>query len=237
MLFCNDTVLRLYGGMGGKEKIFMYEYVKKSEYEPVRKELEKIIKKVQIEMWKKYNLSFQFQLIGSGKRHLITRLCGGNRGYDFDYNLIIPYPGDGYHYKAAIIKKQFINAFKNALRGTEYSFPKDSTSAITIKVVDVNNKRIRHSCDFAIIYYECCDENSDYFYLRNNKKQNTYQFAFRSLNYDVEEKVDDICAERNGWERIRKEYLKLKNINEGKNKHSFSLYVEAVNNVYNQMFY
>lgn len=46
----------------------MYEYVKKSEYAPVRKELEEIIKSVQIEMREKYKLSFQFQLIGSGRR-------------------------------------------------------------------------------------------------------------------------------------------------------------------------
>ena len=43
----------------------MYEYVKKSEYAPVRKELEEIIKSVQNEMWEKYGLTFQFQLIGA----------------------------------------------------------------------------------------------------------------------------------------------------------------------------
>lgn len=51
----------------------MYEYVKKSEYAPIRKELEKIIKNVQIQMREKYELTFQFQLIGSGKKHLVTR--------------------------------------------------------------------------------------------------------------------------------------------------------------------
>ena len=38
----------------------MYEYVKKSEYAPVRKELEEIIKRVQNEMRKTYGLTFQF---------------------------------------------------------------------------------------------------------------------------------------------------------------------------------
>ena len=215
----------------------MYEYVKKSEYAPVRKELEKIIKRAQTEMREMYGLTFQFQLIGSGRRHLVTRICGGNRGYDFDYNLIIPHPGNGYYYKADIIKQHFMVALKNALRGTQYTFPKDSTSAITIKVVDKYNKKIRYSCDFAIIYYENCEENYGYYYLRNNKKRNIYEFAFRPLNSDIEEKVEDICAEDNGWNYIREEYIKLKNINEGKDKHSFSLYIEAVNNVYNQIFY
>ena len=220
-----------------KEIESMYEYVAKSEYAPVKKELERIIKCVQIEMREKHDLTFHFQLIGSGRRHLVTRICDGNSGYDFDYNLIIPHPGNGYFYEADILKRDFITAFRNALQGTSYSFPKDLTSAITIKVVDKNHKRIRHSCDFAIIYYDTFEENDGYFYLRNNKKQNKYEFAFRSLNCDTEEKVDDICAENNGWNDIREEYIKLKNINERTDKHSFSLYIEAVNNVYNQMFY
>ncbi len=60
----------------------------------------------------------------------------GNSGYDFDYNLIIPHPQKGYNYRADIIKQDFMNALKTALKGTQYSFPKDSTSAITIKVID-----------------------------------------------------------------------------------------------------
>ena len=40
---------------------------------------------------------------------------------------------------------------------------------------------------------------------------------------------------RNGWNEIREEYLKIKNANKDLNKHSFSLYLEAVNNVYNML--
>ena len=173
----------------------MYEYVKKSEYAPVRKELEGIIKRVQNEMWERYGLTFQFQLIGSGKRHLVTRIRGGNGGYDFDYNLIIQRWGDMYNSKVMIVKQGFMDAFKGAVKGTPYSSPKDSTSAITIKVIDKKQKKVFHSCDFAIIYYE------DY-----------------------------------SWTCISEEYRKLKDINEGKGKHSYSLYAEAVNNVYNQMY-
>ena len=70
----------------------MCEYVKKSEYAPIKKELEQIIRRTQIEMRRNYGLTFQFHLIGSGKRHLVTRIRGGNNGYDFDYNLILPPP-------------------------------------------------------------------------------------------------------------------------------------------------
>lgn len=224
------------GGMGEKEKEEMYEYVKKSEYAPVKNELEKIIKCVQNEMWEKYGLTFQFQLIGSGKRHLVTRIRGGNTGYDFDYNLIIQRWGN-MQYNAETVKQSFIAAFKNALRGMRYSAPKDSTSAITIQVIDKRKSKILRRCDFAIVYYQNCSRNDGYYYLRNNKKQNVYAFVFRSINFGIQKKVDDILGEDGGWAYISEEYRKLKDINEGNEKHSYSLYVEAVNNVYNQMFY
>ena len=40
---------------------------------------------------------------------------------------------------------------------------------------------------------------------------------------------------QNGWNAIRDEYLKLKNVNGDSGKRSFSLYLEAVNNIYNQL--
>lgn len=213
----------------------MYEYVKKSEYAPVRKELEQIINHVQVYMRKNYGLTFQFRLIGSGQRHLVTRIKGGNRGYDFDYNLILTPPGDGYLYRAKIIKDEFMTAFKVALQGTKYSFPQDSTSSITIKVYDKGKTKIAHRCDFAIVHYGSNEGIDGYYFLRNHKPQQSYQFAFRSSNFDIDEKVQEIIAD-DGWPYIKEEYLLLKNINEGKVKHSFSLYAEAVNNVYNQMY-
>ena len=228
---------RLYGRHGREGDIAMYEYVKKSEYAPVRKELEQIINRVQVYMRENYGLTFQFRLIGSGQRHLVTRIKGGNRGYDFDYNLILTLPGDGYRYIAKSIKDEFMTAFKIALQGTKYSFPQDSTSSITIKVYDKGKTKIEQSCDFAIIYYGSNDSIDGYYFLRNHKPQQSYQFAFRSSNFDIDEKVQEII-EDDGWPYIREEYLLLKNINERKmKKPSFSLYAEAVNNVYNQMYY
>lgn len=86
---------------------FDESYITKAEYQPVREELEEIIKRTQIYMRKQFHATFQFKLIGSGKRHLVTRIVNGNGGYDFDYNLILPAPEDGYHYKADVVKAQF----------------------------------------------------------------------------------------------------------------------------------
>ena len=213
----------------------MYEYVTKAEYQPVREELEKIIHKVQLYMKKNFKTSFQFKLIGSGKRHLITRVKNGNGGYDFDYNLILLAPEEGYHYLADVVKRQFMEAISFALKGTKYSNPQDSTSAITIKVIDRKNKKVEHSCDFAIIYYDEDIIDNGYFYLKNIKSQNKYSFEFRKLSVDIEAKLSEILEYKNGWNSIREEYLKIKNANKDINKHSFSLYLEAVNNIYNKI--
>lgn len=213
----------------------MYEYVKRNEYQSIRLELERIIQKTHQYMRKEYNLTFQHKLIGSGSKHLVTRIKGGNKGFDFDYNFIIPHPGEGYYWKADVIKSQFTEALKFALKGTKYSNPNDSTSAITIKVVDRNNSRILHSCDFAIIYYSEDDDFNGYYYLKNWKKHGRYSFEQRFASSNVNEKLDYILSFQNGWNIIREEYLKLKNANKDINKKSFVLYLETINNVYNQL--
>lgn len=215
----------------------MFEYVTKAEYQPVREELEAIINRVQQIMRKDYKTTFQFQLIGSGKRHLITRVQNGNGGYDFDYNLILPAPEEGYQYKADVVKQQFTEAFKKALKGTGYSDPSDSTSVLSIKTVDRKNSRIKHSADFAIIYYDDNIVDNGYMYLKNTKRPNgnTYSFEPRHLSRDIDYKLNTILEYNNGWNAIRDEYLKLKNHNKDVNKHSFVLYLEAISNIYNQL--
>lgn len=213
----------------------MYEYVKKSEYQPVRLELEEIIRKVHHYMRTNYKLTFQHKLIGSGNRHLVTREKGGNKGFDFDYNFIIPHPGEDYYWKADVIKNQFTEALKFALKGTKYSKIQDSTSSITIKVVERTNSRILHGCDFAIIYYSEDEDFNGYYYLKNWKKQKRYSFEQRISSIYIDEKLDVILSYENGWNMIRDEYIKLKNRNRDINKRSFVLYLEAVNNIYNQL--
>ena len=210
----------------------MYEYVTKAEYKPVKKEIEVIIQKVQAYMREHYGTKFQYQLIGSGKRHLITRVVNGNGGYDFDYNLIISPPKK---IKPNIVKRQFMDAFAHVLKGTKFSAPQDSTSAITIKVKDKKHSKILHSCDFAIIYYENNIENNGYYYLKNNKSQNQYVFEYRNLSKNIDKKLQQILHHSSGWNNIRAEYLKLKNANKDIHKHSFSIYLEAVHNVFNHL--
>ena len=224
-------------GMGGKGYGYMYESVSKSEYASVQSELEKIIEHFRGEISRRYSLTFEVELVGSAKKKLITRIKGGNRGYDFDYNIVIPAPAARFPHFIQNIKPDCMRAFKSSLGGTGFSDPENSTSAITIKKVDQKRSKIRCSCDFAIIYYDYDRHGAKvgYHYLKYHKKQNTYEFVFRPPESNINEKERKI-RKNGGSEVFRKEYLKLKNKNARKKKPSHSIYKEAVNNVYNQMF-
>ena len=78
----------------------MFEYVPKSEYQPFKLEVDEILKSIQRDLRENGILTFQFNLIGSAKRKLITRVENGNQGFDLDYNIVI--------------QRIFNNRYKNA---------------------------------------------------------------------------------------------------------------------------
>ena len=216
----------------------MYEYVNKRELTLGREEVEAIIRGAQDIMKKRYNTTFQYALVGSAKRHLVTKIKNGNKGYDYDYNLIIQKSDQWNNPKN--LKQQFMIAFSEAIKGTSYKPPEDSTSCITIKLVDKNNSRIIRSCDFAIIYYICEKKDDGYRYLKNwknwkNWKNERYSFEYRKNSKGAESSLDYILEHENGWNMIRGEYIKLKNCNKDINKKSFVLYLESIHNVCNNL--
>lgn len=211
-----------------------YEYVTRAEYQPVRIELEEIIHRAQRFLKENYKITFQYRLIGSGRRHLITRIKGGNSGYDFDYNLVLQGDPKDFKGEARLIKKYFMEAFRNAIKGTSYNPPEDSTSVITIKVVDRKKSKLLHKCDFAIVYYPNVDTDDGYMYLKN-LKNGMYTFEQRVQSRKAEKKLKEILKVSKGWQLITDEYLKVKRNNNDPDKHSYILYLETINNVFNHI--
>ena len=158
------------------------------------------------------------------------RDTNSNKGYDFDYNLILP---NKPQLKAAKVNEYFRLAFNYAVKGTAYKCPDDSTTVLTIKVVSKKQSKIARSCDFAIIYYPYEDADDGYFYLKN-WKDGRYSFEFRQLSEGADSKLDELKQYSDWWDRIKAEYKKLKNNNK-QNKRSFVLYLESINNVYNHI--
>ena len=212
-----------------------YEYVNKDEYRPVREELENIIKKTQRILKKKAGITFQFELIGSGSKHLITRVKGGNKGFDFDYNIIINNDDDGV-WKADYARKEFTKALDEAIKGTKYSHPENQSVAITIKVKDTKNSKILHSCDFAVVYYPG-DVNDGHMCSKMNLETNKCIWNMRKYTKDYLDKLDWLKDNVSKyWDKVKIEYLKLKNANNDPEKHSFQLFYEAINNLIDQYY-
>lgn len=215
-----------------------YEWVTKSEYRPVKREIETILKRVIAIMEKEYDFpDIRYQLIGSGSRHLVTRIKNGNKGFDLDYNIILPALDEGYVYKPKpkVIADRFVQAFTKACQGTSYEFPKHRTSVIQLKCIDQKQNKILYGADFAIVYYGA-DKSDGYYYLRH-WDDGHYTFEKRKHSRNADWKLEEILEynSEQGWNWIREEYLKLKNNNHDQGKHSYVLYLESIHNVYNQI--
>lgn len=213
-------------------KCMAYEFVVKTEYTPVRNKFEEIIREIQNEMKPEY--TFQFSLIGSGRKKLITREIGSNKGFDFDYNLSLQKVSKGYD-GAKIIRENFFKIIQKI--GKKYGYKTiDNKSAITIKLIDHEKSRIIHSCDFGIVEDVLDDQGnqSQKIIIRDkNASSPTYLWNERARSKNYTFKLSNIEA-AGLWEALKFEYLKLKNNNKDIEKKSYQLFIESINNVYNK---
>ena len=207
--------------------IFMkqFEYVSKREYGPVKEELVDLIHLVQDEVREYFTFSYDF--IGSASRNMITREINGNIGFDFDVNIRVNDPNEDY--SAEEIKKILINGFNKYANRFNYDYAEDSSRVITIKVKDRKNKRILHSCDFAIVF-DCSDGRQQY--IKFNKSQQSYSWEYQPKGFNqLDEKISAI-KEAGLWQEVRDLYLEKKCYNEDLNKKSRSIIAETINEIY-----
>lgn len=213
-----------------------FEYVSKSKYMPVKKELIKIINQVQDELREQF--TFDYKFIGSSSRNMITYDPKTNKGYDFDINIEVN-DFDEY-YSAKELKEILINTFNQVIKLTyPYASCQNNTRVFTIKVYEENpcciniialrRPKIEYSCDFAIV-----NTINDYQqeYIRFNKNTHEYSWQMQCKGYLLSKKEAYIKKNKLTNE-LRKIYLDKKNFNTNPNKKSRALYAEAVNELYN----
>lgn len=210
-----------------------YQYISKhsNRVSLARQNLINIIRDVQNEVRDKF--TFQFEIVGSYSRNMITYDQKSNIGFDLDVNI---HPNDDENeYTAKQIKNTLIKAFNKYIKKYGYSNVEDSTRVITIKVKDTEHSKIIHSVDFAIVKdYVDNDGYWHQMYIKFDKKNRSYAWKEQSEEfYSLQDKIDKIKQE-NLWQELRDMYLRLKNENTDKHKKSRSLFAEAVNNIYNE---
>lgn len=206
-----------------------FQYVPRSEYLPVKKELEKLINEVQDEV--REHFTFSFTYVGSTHRKLITSELNGNTGYDFDVNIHVN--DDEEEYSAEEIRTIIREAFNRHVRQYGYDYCEDSTRVLTIKRKDFFRSKIISSCDFAIVF-DCDDGRQQYIHF--NKNQRTYDWEYLPMsNSELETRAEWI--RKNGhWNDVRELYLDKKKCNDNPDKRSRSLYAETINEVYKRFF-
>ena len=206
-----------------------FEYVSKKEYGSVKDDLIELIHLVQDEVREYF--TFRYDFIGSASRNMITREVNGNVGYDFDVNIRVNDPEE--HYSAEKLRKILKEGFDKHNSKFNYDYTEDSSRVLTIKVKDRKNKRVLHSCDFAIVF-DCGDGRQQY--VRFNKQQQSYSWEYQPQGfYQLDERIAAI-KEENLWQEVRNVYLDKKCRNADFNKKSRSIFAETINEIYTYYF-
>lgn len=198
-----------------------YRYVTKKEAAPVKSELINII--LEVQNYVREFFTFQFQFIGSSYWNMITYDTKSNIGFDFDVNFEVN--DDDENYTPKQIRQIIMKAIDNVARRYGYDYCEDSTRVLTIKKKDRPNSRIIHSCDFAIVYN--CD-NGGQQYIRYNKDSKSYTWEYRSDGFKLLPRKIDWLKENGHWNDLRDYYIEKKNYNDNPDKHSRSLFAEAI---------
>lgn len=208
--------------------MYHFEFVGKKERAPVKRELISIIRETQNLL--RADFTFRFDFVGSDKHNTVTCDLKSNIGYDFDVNLEVN--DNDCDYTPKEIRTKIIRALNQVAPKYGYAYAEDSTRVITIKLKDQKHSRIRHSCDFAIVNnYIDEDGHKRQEYIRFNKALNRYTWEEQSQGYYMLLEKEQRIKENRYHKELRDLYLDKKKHNRDLNKHSRSLYAEAVHEI------
>lgn len=186
-----------------------------------------------------YDIGARFYMVGSGAKNMI--LQNEKNPIDLDYNLEIIRCQDIKNCR--VVKESVRKTFNKVLRSYEFSDCEDSTSSLTTEkryFTEINNDTL-FSADVTITYRK---ENGTYYRLIHKKTgvicNDEYYWTEVAKSKLLNKKVQKI-KNVGAWNKVRDQYLSIKNrylsrINVINNNHpSFICYIEAVNNVYNEI--
>ena len=228
------------GGMGKKGDSIMYELIDEAEFRKYRTDCSAVLTET-CSLLKEQGISAQFTLVGSGARNLVTR--NGNGPYDLDYNLEIMKAEDQYWDDLRHLKDTIRVTLDKATGLTCFDESQDSTSVLTAILFFKNEPNVKFSFDVAIV---ARNDKGTYMRLVHNKNAiltcNGYsdQYTWNEVpsSHNVKEKADKI-KKAGQWLLVRNRYVELKNLylqRQTKDKPSFIVYVEAVNEIYSKLF-
>lgn len=216
----------------------MYKLVDESECKRYRSDCSLVLKKT-CSLLKEKSIIAQFTLVGSGARNMVTR--NGNGPFDLDYNLEIIKAPDEYWNDLRHLKDIIRNLLDKAEGLTCFSESQDSTSCLTALLHFKDEPTVEFSFDVAIVA-----KNSDGTLCRLIHNKNVWgygndQYVWNEIpnSRHVANNAKEIKS-KGLWLEVRERYVHLKNLYLSrpwdKDHPSFIVYIEAVNQVYNQHF-
>lgn len=225
-----------------------FEYVSPEEAQPVIDEIIALIQDMQKCVRKKFKKDFtlKYQFVYGSSRNMITREKDGNKGFEFDVNLIPNFRED--EYSDEKMAKILFFAIESCMRSSEVISMKkygkliidnsdDQIDVFTIKIIDKADSNIVHSCDFAITRTLCEGGKQYKQCICNDKKCFGYRWEGRvDYDIDIEERLQlieyyDSITEIDLSAELRDSYLKNKNQNQIPTKKSRKIFIETVNNM------
>ena len=216
----------------------MFKLVDEAECRRYRSDCSDTLKQV-CSMLKEKGISAKFTLVGSGARNMVTR--NGDGPFDLDYNLEIIKATDEYWKDLHHLKDTVRVMLDRATGITDcFSESQDSTSCLTALLHFDDEPSAKFSFDVAIVARNSKGTLCRLIHNKNAWGYGNDQYIWTEIpdSHDVSQKALRIKSE-GLWFEVRERYVTLKNMyltRQDKNHPSFLVYVEAVNQVYNEHF-
>lgn len=201
------------------------EYMTKAEIQEWHKKFIYWIEHIRKEIREK-GLTFECRLVGSAKRHLVIR--HHNRGFDLDFQIILQKNKNQLSEKN--IKQLFIDLLNPLITSEGFNNCDDSTSAITIKMVDERKSKIIAGYDIVILRKSIDDiENTEILRHYKNCNPEIWKFELLPDMKNASNQFRNIKGPKM-WQELRERYYNKK-INDTSGKKSFQLLHETVNEI------
>ncbi len=216
----------------------MIRIVDEAECRRYRSDCSITLKKV-CSMLKEKGITAQFTLVGSGARNMVTR--NGDGPFDLDYNLeIIKAPNEYWNNLRHL--KDIVRVLLDKAADLQcFSESKDSTSCLTALLHFKDEPTVEFKFDVAIVARNSKGTLCRLIHNKNVLICGNEQYVWNEVpnSHDVAQKAKQIKAAEL-WLDVRDQYVRLKEMYLtrcwDKDHPSFIVYIEAVNNVYNQYF-
>lgn len=215
---------------------FNYEFVEEKEFlKRAQTDCLNCLRRLEDLLRNECDINGQIFLIGSGARNMVTQDSNGDMDFDYNFNVL-----NGFDYDEKYLKESVMWGYNKIQNEDGLGDVSDSTSSISSGWMWFEDTpQSKFKVDLGIV----TKKNNQWYRLIHKKTGNTktdkYYWVPAPNSRKLSKKVRKIKGLPGKWENVRTEYLRLKNHYLHRNDHnhsSFICYIEAVNNVYNQLF-